>query len=528
MTTVNSISISPTSAPARAPALDMRGISKTFPGVKALDNVQLQAWTGEIHSLMGENGAGKSTLMKILSGAYSADPGGEIRIDGRLAPISGPKAAREAGIAIIYQELSLAPNLTVAENIYLGNESTRFGILADRAAMRRETVKVLERLGAEFGPDTVVNTLSIAEQQQVEIARALHQHSHILIMDEPTTALSNRETDRLFNLIKRLRDEGIAIIYISHRMAEIYELSDRVSVLRDGSYVGTLERAEISAERLVQMMVGRPLSNLFDKTSHATDRVVLEVKELTDGGRRVKPCSLTLRAGEVLGLAGLVGAGRSELARLIFGADRAAGGEVWLEGKRQILRKPLDAINAGIAYLTEDRKAQGLFLDMSVRENITISVLGRDALAGGLLNRAAMARLTAGSIEDLRVRVAGPFVTAGALSGGNQQKLLIARWIAINPKVLILDEPTKGVDIGAKAEIYRIISELAAKGVAILVISSELPEVIGISDRILVMREGRIVGELGGSGDEAATQANLMTQENIMALATGTTEMVQP
>jgi ribose transport system ATP-binding protein len=528
MTTVNSISISPTSAPARAPALDMRGISKTFPGVKALDNVQLQAWTGEIHSLMGENGAGKSTLMKILSGAYSADPGGEIRIDGRLAPISGPKAAREAGIAIIYQELSLAPNLTVAENIYLGNESTRFGILADRAAMRRETVKVLDRLGAEFGPDTVVNTLSIAEQQQVEIARALHQHSHILIMDEPTTALSNRETDRLFNLIKRLRDEGIAIIYISHRMAEIYELSDRVSVLRDGSYVGTLERAEISAERLVQMMVGRPLSNLFDKTSHATDRVVLEVKELTDGGRRVKPCSLMLRAGEVLGLAGLVGAGRSELARLIFGADRAAGGEVRLEGKRQILRKPLDAINAGIAYLTEDRKAQGLFLDMSVRENITISVLGRDALAGGLLNRAAMARLTAGSIEDLRVRVAGPFVTAGALSGGNQQKLLIARWIAINPKVLILDEPTKGVDIGAKAEIYRIISELAAKGVAILVISSELPEVIGISDRILVMREGRIVGELGGSGDQAATQTNLMTQENIMALATGTTEMVQP
>ncbi|HHW77112.1 MAG TPA: sugar ABC transporter ATP-binding protein, partial [Xanthomonadaceae bacterium] len=312
----------------------MRGISKTFPGVKALDNVQLQAWTGEIHSLMGENGAGKSTLMKILSGAYTADPGGEIRIDGQLTPITGPKAARAAGIAIIYQELSLAPNLTVAENIYLGNEPKQFGVLADRATMRRETAKVLERLGAEFGPDTVVNTLSIAEQQQVEIARALHQRSHILIMDEPTTALSTRETDRLFELIKRLRDEGIAIIYISHRMAEIYELSDRVSVLRDGTYVGTLERAELSAERLVQMMVGRPLSNLFDKHSHVTDRVVLEVKGLTDGGRRVKPVSFTLRAGEVLGLAGLVGAGRSELARLIFGADRIAGGEIWLEGKR--------------------------------------------------------------------------------------------------------------------------------------------------------------------------------------------------
>jgi len=387
--------------------------------------------------------------------------------------------------------------------------------------MRRETAKVLERLGAEFGPDTAVNTLSIAEQQQVEIARALHQRSHILIMDEPTTALSTRETDRLFELIKRLRDEGIAIIYISHRMAEIYELSDRVSVLRDGAYVGTLDRAELSAERLVQMMVGRPLSNLFDKRSHATERVVLEVKNLTDGGKRVKPASFTLRAGEVLGLAGLVGAGRTELARLIFGADRSAGGEVWLDGERLNLRNPLDGISTGIAYLTEDRKAQGLFLDMSVRENITISVLGRDALAGGLLNRAAMDRLTSGSIQDLRVRVAGPFVTAGSLSGGNQQKLLIARWIAIDPKVLILDEPTKGVDIGAKAEIYRIISELAAKGVAILVISSELPEVIGISDRILVMREGVIVGEVGGSGGKPATQ------ENIMALATGTTEMVQ-
>ena len=304
MAAINPLPTPPTSAPARAPALEMRGISKTFPGVKALDNVQLQAWTGEIHSLMGENGAGKSTLMKILSGAYTADPGGEIRIDGRPTPITGPKAARAAGIAIIYQELSLAPNLTVAENIYLGNEPRQFGVLADRATMRQETAKVLERLGAEFGPDTVVNTLSIAEQQQVEIARALHQRSHILIMDEPTTALSTRETDRLFDLIKRLRDEGIAIIYISHRMAEIYELSDRVSVLRDGTYVGTLDRAELSAERLVQMMVGRPLSNLFDKQSHATDRVVLEVKGLTDGGRRVKPCSFTLRAGEVLGSGG--------------------------------------------------------------------------------------------------------------------------------------------------------------------------------------------------------------------------------
>lgn len=507
--------------PDHTPALEMRGISKTFPGVKALDNVQLQAWTGEIHSLMGENGAGKSTLMKILSGAYTADPGGEILIDGQLTPITGPKAARAAGIAIIYQELSLAPNLTVAENIFLGNEPRQYGIFADRATMRRETANVLDRLGADFRPDTVVDTLSIAERQQVEIARALHQNSHILIMDEPTTALSTRETDRLFDLIKRLRNDGIAIIYISHRMAEIYELSDRVSVLRDGTYAGTLDRAGLSAERLVQMMVGRPLSNLFNKQSHATDRQVLDVKGLTDGGRRVKPASFSVHAGEVLGLAGLVGAGRTELARLIFGADRIAGGEVWLEGQRLHLRNPLDGLQNGIAYLTEDRKGQGLFLDMSVRENITISVIKRDALAGVLLNRSAMGRLTDEAIKDLRVRVAGPFVTAGSLSGGNQQKLLIARWIAINPKVLILDEPTKGVDIGAKAEIYRIISELAAKGVAIVVISSELLEVIGISDRILVMREGVIMGEVGGASGITATQ------ENIMALATGTTEMVQ-
>jgi ribose transport system ATP-binding protein len=499
----------------------MKHASKTFPGVKALDDVQLTAWTGEIHSLMGENGAGKSTLMKILSGAYTPDPGCEIKIDGEIVNIDGPKAARDAGIAIIYQELSLSPNLTVAENIYLGNEPRKFGFLADRVTMNRETGKVLERLGADFGPGTLVNTLSIAEQQQVEIARALHQNSHILILDEPTTALSTRETDQLFKLIKQLRDENIAMIYISHRMAEIYELSDRVSVLRDGTYVGTIDRSELSAERLVQMMVGRPLSNLFDHSSHATGRVVLEVKGLTDGGKHVKPASLTLKAGEVLGLSGLVGAGRTELARLIFGADPATGGEIWLEGKKITIRSPIDGIKAGIAYLTEDRKAQGLFLDLTCRENITMSVLGRDARSGGLLNVPAMYQLTDESIKELRVRVPGPNINAGTLSGGNQQKLMIARWLAIHPKVLILDEPTRGVDIGAKAEIYRIVNELTEKGVAVLVISSELPEVIGMSERILVMREGEIVGEVGGPGGQEATQ------ENIMALATGTTQMAQ-
>ncbi len=503
---------------ARVPALEMHGISKTFPGVKALDNVQLTAWPGEILSLMGENGAGKSTLMKILSGAHAMDPGGEIKIDGQAVTINNPQAARDAGVAIIYQELSLSPNLTVAENIFLGNEPRLWGGRVDRKRMVRESAKVLERLAADFGPTTVAGRLSIAQQQQVEIARALHQNSHILVMDEPTTALSNRETDRLFELIKRLRDEGIAIVYISHRMAEIYELSDRVSVLRDGTYVGTLSRDELSAEKLVRMMVGRPLQDLFDKESHATDRIMLEIRNLTDGGKRVKPCSLDLHAGEVLGLAGLVGAGRTELARLIFGADPHTGGEIRLQGRPLTIRHPNDAIRAGITYLTEDRKAQGLFLDLSVRDNIVMSVFGRDALRGGLINFARSQQRTLDAIKELRIRVSGPAVNSGSLSGGNQQKLLFARWLAVEPKVLILDEPTRGVDVGAKAEIYRIISELAASGVAVLVISSELPEVIGVSDRILVMREGEIVGELSGER---------ITQENIMALATGTNDMAK-
>src|SRR5215213_1924423 len=321
-------------AEVRVPTLEMRGISKTFPGVKALNGVQLKAWGGEVQALMGENGAGKSTLMKILSGAYHADAGGEILIDGQAVQITDPIAAKRAGIAIIYQELSLAPNLTVTENIYLGGEIHRRGMI-DRKAMADGCRPVLERLGAPFKPETIVGQLSIAEQQLVEIARALHAKSKILVLDEPTTALSSRETERLFGLIRQLRGEGIALIYISHRMAEVYELSDRVSVLRDGSYVGTLERHEIKAETLVKMMVGRDLSTFYKK-GHDPDAVrgpvVLEVRGITDGGRRVQPCSFQLHKGEVLGVAGLVGSGRTELARLIFGADPRSGGEILLEG----------------------------------------------------------------------------------------------------------------------------------------------------------------------------------------------------
>ena len=499
------------------PRLEMRGISKSFPGVKALNGVDLKAWGGQVLSIMGENGAGKSTLMKVLSGAYQADAGGQILIDGKAVTITDPIVAKRLGIAIIYQELSLAPNLTVAENMFLGNERARFGMV-DRGAMERDCADVLGRLGAPFTAKTLVGTLSIAEQQLVEIARALLAKSRILVLDEPTTALSARETERLFGLIRQLRDDGIALLYISHRMAEIYELSDRVSVLRDGSYVGTLDRAGLSAEALVKMMVGRDLSSFYTKNHDAAaarGAVVLAVDGITDGGRRVQPCSFALHRGEVLGIAGLVGSGRTELARLIYGADRKVGGTVVLDGAAVEIMQPAQALALGLAYSTEDRKGLGLFLDLSCGMNINVGVIQRDAKTGGTLDLGRAKRRSAEAFAAMRVRAASPAVTVGSLSGGNQQKVLLSRWLEIGPKVLILDEPTRGVDIGAKSEIYRIIDELAQRGIGIIVISSELPEIIGVCDRVLVMREGRIVGEVGGAGGAD------ITQESIMAYGTG-------
>ncbi|AOX20887.1 sugar ABC transporter ATP-binding protein [Kozakia baliensis] len=499
----------------QTPLLEMHGISKTFPGVKALQNVQLAAYGGEVLALMGENGAGKSTLMKILSGAYVADPGGEIRIAGTPTRIGSPSAAQAAGIAIIYQELALAPNLTVAENIYLGSELGRHGMI-DRVTMREACRPVLERLGAPFKPETLVSTLSVAEQQMVEIARALHRHARILVLDEPTTALSARETDRLFALIRQLREEGIALIYISHRMAEIDELADRVAVLRDGAYIGTLEKEEVSSAAIVRMMVGRDLSGFYTKKrgeTHEFSAPVLEVEGLTDG-YRVKPCSFTLHHGEVLGIAGLVGAGRTELARLIYGADPHLNGVIKLEGKTLNLRSPREGLDAGIAYLTEDRKALGLFLDMSCAGNLNLGVIGRDAHSG-VLDRARGRSRAANAFSALKVRAANSLVSVGGLSGGNQQKVLLGRLLETGPKVLILDEPTRGVDIGAKSEIYRIIGDLAAKGLGIIVISSEMPEIVGVCDRVLVMREGVITGEVGGPSKPE------VTQEAIMAYAAG-------
>ena len=491
------------------PVLSMRNIAKAFGKFYALKGVDLTVWPGEINALMGENGAGKSTLMKILAGAYTATSG-EILIDGRPHAIKGPKDALAAGITLIYQEMQLAPNLTVAENIFLGSELARGG-LVQRKEMINQAQAVIDRLGAQFKASDRVMTLTIAEQQQVEIARALHRNSRVLVMDEPTAALSSRETQRLFELILRLRDEGMAIIYISHRMAEVYELSDRVSVLRDGQYVGSLTRDNLNASELVRMMVGRPLSDLFNKERDIPPgQPRLRVEDLTDGGK-VKASSLVVRAGEIVGLAGLVGAGRSELAQLIFGVRRATGGVIEIDGEPVVIHSPRAAIELGIGFLTENRKEQGLFLEMAAQENITMATLERDA-RWGMLNRKKAQTLSDDAISLLNIRVPHAQVRAGGLSGGNQQKLLISRWVAIGPRILLLDEPTRGVDVGAKSEIYRIMTQMARQGVAILMISSELPEVVGMSDRVYVMREGSIAGEL---------QAGDISQESIMTLATG-------
>ncbi len=530
-----------------APVLEMRAIAKTFGPARALSGVTFSAWAGEVHALMGENGAGKSTLMKILSGVHQADRGGEIRLGGAVVSVPDPAAARALGIVTIHQELALSPNLSVAENVFLGREPRRFG-LVDRAAMRARCAPVLERLGVGFAPGAAVAALSIAERQLVEIARALAGAARVLVMDEPTTSLSARETDRLFALVRRLREDGLAIIYISHRMAEIDALADRVSVLRDGASVGTLVRSELTPGTLIRMMVGRDLSSFYTKSHDdpaaqadaglatradagpaapglaapgsaaqaarvAGPAPLLEVEGVGDGVR-VLGCSFDLARGEVLGIAGLVGAGRTELARLVCGIDRRSAGVVRVGGRAASCRSPAEGVAAGLAYLTEDRKGLGLYLDMSVRQNIAIDVAGRDARAG-VLDLAAARRRSGAAIRRLGVRSAGDAINVGALSGGNQQKVLLARLLETGPRVLFLDEPTRGVDIGAKSEIYRLIDELARAGLGVVVISSEMAEIIGVCDRTLVMREGRLVGGIANRG------ASRITQEAIMALVAG-------
>ena len=499
--------------------LEMRNVSKTFGGVKALRNVDLDVRSGEIHALMGENGAGKSTLMKILSGAYSPDRGSEIRIGGRPVAISDPLAAKAQGISIIYQELALSANLTAAENIFLGRElRSRYGTI-DRRRMVESADGVLKRLGATFGARDAVATLTLADRQLVEIARAVHFDARILIMDEPTTTLSERETERLFAVVRQLRSDGRSIVYISHRMSEVYELSDRVSVLRDGAYVGTLDRGAINPATVVRMMVGRDLSAFYKKEHDAgrqgAGAAVLKLRDIGDG-RRVRGCSFEVRKGEVLGLAGLVGAGRTELARLIFGADPLDRGEILLRGKAMKFASPRDAVKAGIGLVPEDRKQQGVVLDNPIKVNATMARMSPVTTALGFLRKGRETKLVEDLGRSLRLKSAGVDAPVSSLSGGNQQKVVLAKWFHAGGDVIILDEPTRGVDVGAKTEIYALVNKLAGNGKAVLVISSEHQELFGLCDRVLVMGEGELRGELA---PESFGEENLLSMAMVRPAA---------
>jgi rhamnose transport system ATP-binding protein len=476
-----------------APLLAVAGIEKSFPGVRALSGVSFEVAAGEVHALLGENGAGKSTLIKIISGVYQPDAG-SIEVDGRVLRFARPDDARRAGIATIYQELLLFPDLTVAENIFLGHAPRGHGGRLDWKAMASRTEALLASLDIyDLDPDRIVGTLTVGNRQRVEILRALSQDARLLIMDEPTAALTEYDVTRLFDIVRRLKSRGVGIIYISHRLDEIFQLADRVTVLRDGEQAGSRRVADTSSAELVQMMVGRKIESLFPKVAATIGAPVLEVRDLV---RRpmTRGVSLTVRAGEIVGLAGLVGSGRSELAQTIFGITPAESGEIVVSGKPVTIGSPGRARALGIAYVPEDRGTQGLVRPMNVRENFSLANLAGVA-RGGFINRSAETRLAEAGVARFRVRARSLDQVVGRLSGGNQQKIVLGKWLANQPKLLILDEPTRGIDVGAKAEIHRLMSELAGQGLAILMISSELPEVLGMSDRVLVMREGRLVAE---------------------------------
>ena len=497
------------------PILEMQHIHKRFPGVHALNDVSITVYPGEVLALVGENGAGKSTLMKVLAGAVQPDEG-TILIDGQPVAITNPRRAQELGIGIIYQELSLVNALSIGENIFLGDlpRHPRLPGKVDWPELWRRTSKVLEHVRLRIPPQTLVRDLSVAQKQMVEIARALARNVRVLILDEPTSALTLQETETLFNIIHDLRERGVAIIYISHRMEEVFTITQRVTVLRDGQLIGTLPTSEATEDRLISMMVGRDLSRLFSRAAEATGPVCLEVRGLRRAGV-LNDISFHVCAGEIVGIAGLVGSGRTELVRSIFGADPIDGGEILLNGEKVTIRSPRDAVRLGIGLVPEDRKQQALFLRLAIRENISLPVLTRLGTPA-FPSRAKERSLVADYIKSLRIRTPSMEQRVEALSGGNQQKVVIARWLATNPKVLILDEPTRGIDVGAKAEVHALIARLAEQGVAIIMVSSELPEILGMSHRVLVMRQGRIVANI--PREEA-------TEERIMAAATGQTEI---
>ncbi|MBV9170585.1 MAG: sugar ABC transporter ATP-binding protein [Chloroflexi bacterium] len=486
-----------------AALLELRGMTKSFPGVQALVEVDLDVRAGQVHAVVGENGAGKSTLMKIVAGVYRPDAG-SMRLAGEPIAIETPRQAHEHGISMIHQELNLAPNLSVAENIFLGRAPTRGGLI-DSRSLYAAADALVARLGIQLDVRAQVEDLSVARQQMVEIAKALSLDARIIIMDEPTSALTERETESLFDIIGRLKQQGVAVVYISHRLDEIFRVADRVTVLRDGRLVGSLPIGEATQARLINMMVGRELTTLFPKQTVEVGAPVLEVRQLRRIGE-LHDISFVLRKGEILGLAGLVGAGRTELVRVLFGADPLDGGQILIEGRPVEIRSPRDAIRLGLGFVTEDRKLQGLVLGMTVRENATLASLSRVARLG-FLNLRRERALTAQLVDQLGVRTPGVEQVVENLSGGNQQKVVIAKWLATSPRILILDEPTRGIDVGAKAEVHALMSRLVQEGVSILMISSELPEILGMSDRVLVMRQGRISGEF--TREQASQEAIL-------------------
>ena len=489
--------------------LKMRGIRKTFPGVVALDQVDFDLARGEVHILLGENGAGKSTLVKILSGAYAKD-GGQIFFEGRLVEIKSPRHAQKLGISIIYQEFNLVPHLSVGANVFLGNEPQIYPGVIDQKKIFREAARLLNELGICLDPHTAVRDLSVAQQQMVEVAKALSLQAKILIMDEPTSALTETEIQELFATIRRLKAKGVAVIYISHRLNELFAIGDRVTVLRDGKYIATHSIAEVSAAQLIRLMADREVPEYFPKQKAKLGEELLRVEAL-NRGKQLRDISFSLRRGEVLGIAGLLGAGRTELARVIFGVDTIDSGRVFVKGQQVRIQSPADAIRLGIGFLTEDRKTQGLVMVLSLRENISLTSVEQLSRLG-VMNVAAEKKLARRFIADLRIKATGLRQRVISLSGGNQQKVVLSKWLACESDILIFDEPTRGIDVGAKVEIYQLINRLTAQGRGIIMISSELPEILGMSDRILVMHQGRINGEF--TSEEA-------TQEKILSAALG-------
>ncbi len=499
--------------------VQMTGIEKRFPGVHALKDVHLEILPGEVHAVMGENGAGKSTLMKILSGIYPRDSG-EIVVEGNAVEIGGPRAAQDLGIGIIHQELSLMNDLTIAQNIFIGREPRRrFGRL-DEAALNRQAADIFAGMNLKLDPRTKVERLTIAKQQMVEIAKALSFRSRILIMDEPTAALNDAEIEELFIIIRRLKTEGVGIVYISHKMDELKRIADRVTVMRDGETVGTVSAADTPVTRIIAMMVGRALSDgAAAQPDLSGAETALEVRGLSRG-REIRDVSFAVKKGEILGFAGLMGAGRTEVARAIFGADPRDSGDILVHGRTCSIRSPADAVKAGIGYLSEDRKHFGLAVSMDVRANVAMASLDRFTSRAGMLDENGMGEAARSYIDQLGIRTPSDKQEVRLLSGGNQQKVVIAKWLLRDCDILIFDEPTRGIDVGAKSEIYKLLNSLAEQGRAIIVISSELPEVLRLSHRIAVMCEGRLTGILqGGSGT---------SQEDVMRLATMRESAMEP